>query len=70
MHGDSCISDRRPNIKKIVILGGSDKGNSMLIECLKILFPECDIQVQPKSNVNAGRAQTSSIHTIENNGGN
>jgi hypothetical protein len=35
-------------MEKIVILCGPDEEDRMLTACLRILFPECEIQVQPK----------------------
>ena len=33
---------------KIVILTGNSERNDSLIECLNILFPECEIEIQSK----------------------
>ena len=35
-------------MKKIVIMNGPSKQNDLLMACLHILFPECEIQVQSK----------------------
>ena len=39
-----CLIDRRFNMDKIVILSGNSERNDSLIECLRMLFPECEIQ--------------------------
>ena len=33
---------------KIVILNGNSERDDSLIECLNILFPECEIEIQSK----------------------
>jgi len=44
-------------MEKIVILNASSKGHEMLISCLRILFPECQIQIQPKGAESLGNIQ-------------
>jgi len=35
-------------MNKIVILNGTSERDDSLIECLNILFPECEIEIQSK----------------------
>ena len=37
-------------MEKIVILTGNSENDSKLIECLKTLFPECEIDVQKRES--------------------
>ena len=44
-------------MEKIVVLSSQTKVDNTLIKCLKMLFPECEIEVQPqKPKVPRGRA--------------
>jgi hypothetical protein len=45
-------------MKKIVILCDPSEENDRLITCLRILFPECEIQVQPRGVGNFGDVPT------------
>ena len=42
------LAYRKLNMDKIVILTGNSERNDSLIECLNILFPECEIEIQSK----------------------
>jgi hypothetical protein len=44
--------DKTSNVKKIVILGGSSEEGVVLNACLRLLFPECEIQIQPREEKN------------------
>ncbi len=39
-------------MEKIVVLTGNLDNDSKLIECLKVLFPECEIDVQERKGNN------------------
>lgn len=39
-------------MEKIVVLTGGSENDSKLIECLKMLFPECEIDVQQRMSGN------------------
>ena len=41
-------------MEKIVILSGAAEGDEMLISCLPVLFPECEIQVRSKRMRSSG----------------
>ena len=45
-------------MNKVVLLTDRPKECETLISCLKTLFPECDIQVQPKQ---AAKSQRTSL---------
>ena len=40
-------------MKKIVILTESSQQPDTLIKCLRVLFPECEIQIQSKHSVSS-----------------
>lgn len=44
-------------MKKIVILNATSEENEMLIECLRLLFPDCEIQGQSKRMESAKEVQ-------------
>lgn len=46
-------------MKKIVIINGPSKQDNLLMACLRILFPECDIQVQSQ-----GIESAEAVHTV------
>lgn len=37
-------------MEKIIVLAGESKNDKTLVNCLKSLFPECEIEVQVKSS--------------------
>ena len=37
-------------MEKIVILSGASEEDGMLIDCLRILFPECELQIRSGDN--------------------
>lgn len=37
-------------MEKIVILNGTSEEDNMLFDCLRILFPECEIQIRSGNN--------------------
>ena len=55
---------------KVVIFTDRPEEYETLISCLKILFPECEIQVQPKQADKLQRASLASEpSTFRNKGG-
>ena len=55
---------------KVVIFTDRPEECEILLSCLKILFPKCEIQVQPKQADKLQRESLASeLSTFRNNGG-
>ena len=54
-------------MNKVVLLKDRPEECETLISCLKILFPECEVQVQPKQAAELQRASLGIIKCIEKN---
>ncbi len=55
-------------MEKIVVLTGHSGGNERLIECLRILFPDCEIQTLVRKPDRAVEVHTSPLAAVKNPG--
>lgn len=56
-------------MEKIIVLTGGSEHDDNLIDCLKNLFPDCEIEIQAREQVNSESKNTiiSTVPTCDSN---